>query len=60
MNSAIMKMEINCDTLMLRLMNIELMSGSMGSGNLVRNEKGDTWRQIPSSFHMIPALVCGK
>jgi hypothetical protein len=60
MKSAVLKMEFNCTTSMIRVVTIEMMSGDMGSGNAFSTEKGDTWRANPSEFHMLPSLVCKK
>ncbi len=60
MNSAVMKMEMNCSESSIRLVKIELMSDKLGSGDLLKNVEGDTWRKIPANFHMLPDLVCVK
>lgn len=60
MNSAVMKIELNCSELLMRLIKIELMTHNMGGGTMIQTIEGDSWRKVPSKFHMLPNLVCSK
>ena len=55
-----MKMEINCDESLIRLVKIELMSDKVGNGDLIKVVEGDSWRKLPANFYMLLDLVCVK
>ena len=60
MRSSVMKMEMNCDESLIRLVKIELMSDKVGNGDLIKVVEGDSWRKLPANFYMLLDLVCVK